>query len=415
MSGYVKKHRPLRGGWDVGPEEYKAMGFTIGLPPNLYIPQTKQILDASQKIEHQITGVQDADSSFSVNEGRTLYDPGNALRCFINALPPDITEKRLKDAINHELYNRKLTLSRDVVKKIVINPGGKYAFVDFNKNKDAENFLELKDSFVVDGYTVRIRRSNIQTQTEFPEKPHCILVTELDHLTSETDIRELTDKLREMVGECADIEIPAIQGVTLGYALINPVETDLTDHIILKLRHQYNLKAERCFKRRGQLPRSTPSEISEQATSIQRDEFGYPENIKQQQTLKEGLSVADALNLDVDIATEYIGGRKDEKLRFLKIFNVTEKSPSKDLQIITTDMFRECEDILYEEYGKRKLVLSATADTIWPTLVPHIGPPIIVEFVDADAARVAQLGISGRTYRGRIVITSLSSHGVNAE
>ena len=49
---YERKHKRLRGGWDVGPEEYKSMGFTIGLPPNIYVPQNPEIQKLSNKFEN---------------------------------------------------------------------------------------------------------------------------------------------------------------------------------------------------------------------------------------------------------------------------------------------------------------------------------------------------------------------------
>jgi hypothetical protein len=73
----AKRHKPLRRGYDVESEVFKAMEFTVGLPPNLYVPQTKQITDISQRLEHKEANFHFIDSTFSIHEGHSILDPGH--------------------------------------------------------------------------------------------------------------------------------------------------------------------------------------------------------------------------------------------------------------------------------------------------------------------------------------------------
>jgi len=403
---YVKRRKPLRGGWDTDPEEYKSMGFTIGMPPNLYIPQTKGIIEVSRRFESADSSFLEIDSNFSVQERQTLFQSGHSVRCFVGSLPPNIDEKRLKNMINQTLYKRHMTSSPEVVSKVLINPHGQFAFIDFDKNKDAEKFIELKDSFDIDGYTVRIRRSNMtgfsdQNPNVVPsERPHCMIINDIGHLVSKKDIDDLYANIKDIISRYADVEriqIPKIGDVTLGYMLIDLVDTSLVDYVCLKLQHGFSIDCRRCFARYSDETRDPMS--SEKLEHIryygehERDHFAVfsPKT-------DSVITIADVLNLDIDI-TKIETVLPPSVGSVLRIFNVSNSRDQKELEVVRADMHEEC-----AFFGK---VLESYVDHVFDCLVEHVYPPINVRFESPNDAKKAQIGISGRKYCGRIVITSI--------
>jgi hypothetical protein len=78
---YVRGQNHLRGGWAVTAEECKSLGFTIGLPPSLYVPQTTKIVEESQRFEACDSVLLAIDISFSVRDTNSLFECGRTLRC----------------------------------------------------------------------------------------------------------------------------------------------------------------------------------------------------------------------------------------------------------------------------------------------------------------------------------------------
>ena len=407
MSGkYIKRKKPLRGGWDVEADEYKSLGFTIGLPPNLFIPKKKEIEEISHRFETSDLGFVGIDSKFSVQERQILFQAGHIVRCYVGAIPPGIEEIKLKNFINQTLYKKHLTSNLEVVSKVSIHPQGLFAFVDFEKHKDAERFVELKDSLVMDGYTLRIKRSNMASYGEsgpgiIPQEKHnSLIISNIPHLTNEKEIYNLIQDYKELISQYAlvdKIQIPELNGVSLGYMLIDLVNTNLSDYICFKLKYFHNIDCRRCFPRLDQKPRE---EIN--IDKIEELKFYYKPERNHYSILNindlNDLTIADILNLDVNIS-KIVTEIPNFKGNILKIFNVTKSNNQKELEIVLNDMIEEC-----SYFGK---IIKSEIDFIWDCLVNQLYPPIIITFDNSDSARRAQLGISGRKYCGNIVITQI--------
>ena len=400
MSEYKRKHKKLRGGWDVGPDEFKSLGFTVGLPPNLYIPQTTQISNLSQRFENCDSGFSAIDSKFSVTERQKLFESGRFVRCYVNSFPPNMSSQDLQNHINQTLFKKKLTSSPDVVSKVTMNPQGQFAFVDFEKNKDAEKFLELKDSFTIDGYTLRIRKSTMSSANDISTLPHertnSIFIDGIGELTNEADIMQKQDDIKNICSkyvEVSSVQIPVVNGCALGYAIVDLCDTSLADFLCMKLHFGHSLNAVRCFKKLGQHPRDEMT--NEKLYSIKY--YGKP--IKDSYAVYNGdnLTVADILNLDIDI-TGIESEPPKTRSKFLKIYNVlSANAEKKEISDTLRDIRDEC-----DRYGK---VVDAYVDDHWPKIASYLGSPIIVEFETCGDARDAQMELSGRTYCGKVVIT----------
>lgn len=400
MSQYKRKHKKLRGGWDVGSDEFKSLGFTIGLPPNLYIPQTSQISSLSQRFENCDSGFSAIDSKFSVTERQKLFESGMFVRCYVNSFPPNMSSHDLQNHINQTLYKKKLTSSPDVVSKVTMNPQGQFAFVDFEKNKDAEKFLELKDSFTIDGYTLRIRKSTMSSANDISTLPHertnSIFINGIGNLTSDAEINQKQAEIKKICNKYAEVsavQIPIANGSTIGYAIIDLCDTSLADFLCMKLRFGHNLEASKCFKKIGQHPRDEAT--NKKLYSIKY--YGRPNKDTFAVYNGDNLSVADILNLDVDI-TSIESELPNTRSKFLKIYNVLQaNADKKEISDTLRDMKDEC-----NRYGK---VVNAYVDMLWPKVAHYLGSPIIVEFETCNDAYKAQMELSGRTYCGRVVIT----------
>lgn len=404
MDSYKRQHKRMRGGWDVGPDEFKSLGFTIGLPPNIYIPQTKQISDLSQRFEDCDEQFASYDSNFAIQERAALFEAGKIVRCFVNSLPPNITEAKLKQIINQTLYKKNLTSQPEVVHRVSINPQGQFAFVDFEKARDAERFVELKDSFIIDGFTLKIRKSTMATTTDTsflsqPEHLNSFIVYDKAFLNPEMEAQNLQE-IKNIVSLYANVDkvqMPKINNILLGYVIVDLFNPDLTDIVILKLRICHNLSARRCFAKSGEYPRDRNdvlNKISYANLKNSRDDKNYSIYPSKEMT------VADIFNLDVDVST-LDKTTPETNAKFLKIYNVLKNSNPDEIATVVNDMKEEC-----EKYGK---VINAYADVTFPKLANIIPTPIIIEFDDNVSARTAQKSISGLQYCGRTVITCIEN------
>lgn len=432
-SGYIRKHPPLRGGWDVGPDEYKSLGFTIGLPPNLYIPQTPPIVELAEKYELNNANYIDIESKFDVKERQFLVQSGlpNA-RCYVREIPPNLNAQELKEALNKKLYQRRLTSSPKAVTRVLINPNNEYAFVEFEKVKDAERFLEQKDSFELEGHTLRIRKAHtddmIETAVGDAQSQN---ISSLIICNLSPDVTE--QALSSIVSDYAAIEkvtIPTIPNESfsgfdnylkdffdtneyntegqssnknerkLGYAIIDLQDTKLANLVMLKLRLIHGYDCRRCFPRVDQgirkpvsvdlindVKHCTSKEINKYSVFVDKG--------------VEELSIADVMNLDIDISEIKKGIPPNSVCRKLRIFNVLKSDEVSEIEEVVNDMKEEC-----NAFGR---VEEAYADTLFDRLVRQIGIPVVVIFETPEDANCAQRGISGRKYKGRIVMTMLEN------
>ncbi|OHT01101.1 hypothetical protein TRFO_01678 [Tritrichomonas foetus] len=399
MSRYVRNHSPLRGGWDVGPDEYKALGFTIGLPPNIYIPQTPPIVELSQRYESIDANFIDVDSKFNVKERQFMLQTSSNARCYVRELPPNMDAEALKEALNIKLFQKKLTSSKHAISQVVINPNNEFAFVDFEKVKDAEKFIELKDSFDLEGHTLRIRRAHADETNEsmsgdLPQEMNNSLI-----------INQIPDDINEqilstIISEHAQVEkvtIPSINEKRLGYAIVDLQDTSLVNIVMLKLRLINGFDCRRCFPRADQPPRVslTKDKLDEMKFYNQKEENKYAVFIEN----SENLAISDILNLDIDITKIQTGIIPNKTCRRLRIFNVIKTEEVSEIEEVVADMREEC-----SAFGEIEEVY---ADTVWEKLVRQIGTPVVVIFKTVNDANNAQRGISGRKYKGRVVITML--------
>lgn len=390
-SNYTK----LRGGWDVKPDEFEAMGFVVGLPPNIYVPKTKEIKQLSDRfIEHDIQ-LANLDTKFSVQEKPILQEKQHLVRCHVTSLP-NISEEELKNAIINRLFKKSIT-DEKIIHKIKINKSKNYAHVDFYHSKDAEKFLELKDSFQIDGVTIRVRPSHNSSPNDYnpyiPDEPfNGIIIDKLDVTLDPIKIKQIKDYLEQIISNYAkikNINIPLFRGATLGYALVELENEDLCDYLILKLGFAHGLRCKRIFEYNGIGCKEEPDFDMDKKINAENGEANYF-------VLPDNYDISDILNLDVTITRKSSQNLYQTNSRFLKIYNLPSRDISQMSEIVE-DMRDEC-----SHFGR---VIKAEVYKIFDKKFDCVAYPVLVEFATHQDAINAQIGISGRKYMNNIVIT----------
>lgn len=400
MSGkYVKSRPPMRGGWDVGPDEYKALGFTVGLPPNIYVNQTPDVIECSERFEKSDEQFRETDSLFAVQERQVLFQTGHFYRCYVRDIPMNIPAEKLKEILNQKCLQMRVSSSPNAIYSVSIEKrSGIFAFVEFTKAKEFERFLALKNSLEINGHTVTIKQSNMLTNVDVASKilptlnTSCLIWNDISPKTTQ-------EQLKQIVSEFAGVRnltIPKIDNVSLGFAIIELEDPLLADYTVFKIKHILGGDCSRCYPKLEQEPRKQIS--SDKIEEMKK----YGVNSSLYSILDQNLpnlSVAHILNLDINISTLIEKPPVNESYTKLRIFNVIKSDENKEKEIVLNDMREEC-----EYYGE---IVNCCIDLQWDNLVRPVFSPIIVEFASPEGASKAQNGISGRKYCGRTVITML--------
>jgi hypothetical protein len=399
MRRSVRQRPPLRGGWDVDCDEFKSLGFTVGLPPSLYVPRVPIITELSQRFESSDSLFLDIDSNFSVEDRSFFFHDSRNIRCFVRDLPPGMDSQKLKRIINQKMYQKKLTSTPESVERVLVNPCGQFAFVDFPKSRDAERFLELKDSLEIEGQPVKIRRSFKsagtagQPNNDFhPERRNSLILWGIEITFTEKEVREIVSRFAK-VGR---VDVPTLYGVNLGYAIVDLEDSILTDLVALHLRVKLGIDCRRCFSRFGQRQRKENSAVDFAGLRAGKKITKLVESARD-------FTVADVLNLDIDIAR--IANEREEgvneEFNGIRIFSLTKSADPKELEIVVEEVRRELRHF--------RSLLKVFADLLFDQGVPLLGVSVVAVFKLNREAALAQIEISGRKYRGRIVITMLEN------
>lgn len=413
VNKYIRKHPRLRGGWDVSPDEYKSLGFIIGLPPNLYIPQTSQIKALSEKYENCDSNFINVESKFNIKERQFMVQSGiSNARCYVRDFPPNMNPKQLKDALNIKLYQRRITSTPHSITQVVINPNNEYAFIEFEKVKEAEKFIQQRDSFELEGHTLRIRPGHKEFMNELltvdipQERLSSFIIYNIPDEQNEQTLKDLiseyaaVDKIQIPVASTNSINASnnGIKKIErLGYAIVDLQDSSLVNIVVLQLKINHNLECRRCFPKIGQGVRQT--HLTDNIDMLKLDKQRETNKISLFVDNYEDYSVSDILNLDVDISTVKSYIHPNSTCSKLQIFNVLKTENKDEIDEVIADMKSEC-----SAFGK---VVNVYADISWDNLGMPIGFPIVAIFETPDDANNAQRGISGRKYKGRIVITML--------
>ncbi|KAK8866759.1 Splicing factor [Tritrichomonas musculus] len=426
---YLRKHPPLRGGWDVGPDEYKSLGFIIGLPPNLYIPATPQITALSEKYESCDSNYIGLESKFNIKERQFMIQSGaSSARCYVRDFPPNMNPKQLKDALNAKLFQRRITSTPHSITQVVINPNNEYAFIEFEKTKEADKFVQLRDSFELEGHTLRIRpgHRDFTNETLSGEIPQERLNSFIIYNISDNDTEQSLKDLISVYAAVEKVQIPAVSIDSndtsnyfqdfigdnnsknynndknmrrLGYAIVDLQDTKLVNIVVLQLKIIHNLDCRRCFPRIGQGVRKTSLVDNIEMLKLDKQREINKYSLFIEDRLKD-YSVADILNLDIDISKLQSDIPSNTIYTKLRIFNVLKSQNKSEIDEVVADMKLEL-----SAFAR---VVDVYADIYWDDLSMPIGIPVVGIFKTPEDAYNAQKGISGRKYKGRIVITMLA-------
>ena len=169
----------LRGGWNVGPDEYKKMGYMPGFPPGFIPPNTKEIREISALMEAGGIVGEYPETTDEENEiGKAVYIYGQE------------DEKNFQNIANFLvtcLATRGIYSSPGITPTINILPGRQKVFaVIFPTEKDAQNLMSISHEITYLGKQLDIRtlvkyeERPVQPAFLFDEHPTRVLVTNVD-------------------------------------------------------------------------------------------------------------------------------------------------------------------------------------------------------------------------------------------
>ena len=409
----------LRGGWFVGPEEYESMGYTLGLPPGFYCPNNPEIRALSKKLRSQNGIILPS----MIQRSNTAQQNKKVI---ISNLPPGISEETIKDRIMKAFQEEKTPLaSNPPFERIQIDDSGTFAFIDFYSRKDAEAAVSLGHNVQVEGRDLPISWNSVQLlqttsssvpiqtlKTFKPDMSDALIIESDEPLPSVEDITTFLTLASsdDTVHRLEPASVQKCEGFNVAIVVLkDPSKSDYAAWRFHECKiFDVDCRIHRCFRRDGDGPAGL-----DRNEKFKMSATAGPSNMYTvvSPLLRDHPSIADILNTDIQVAvtvhpeTESIFDPSLSEYNHLLIYNVAPETSMIDESFYTevlTEMREEC-----SKYGK---VLDVSVQ-IPPNQAHKCGYEVInVEFEDGKSAKNAQLQISGRRYRGRLVITQLSEN-----
>lgn len=372
----------LRGGWFVRPEEYKAMGYTLGLPPGFYCPQTPAIQALSLSLESQ-------DGIILPSKIPARSGDSDHRRVFVEGIPFGMAESDLANFLSNQLYSQKRVTDPSSVENVMVMDGQFSAVVDFKTRKAAEAAVSLSRSITLEGNPLRIGW-NVQkcTQESLPTATSTtdIVVESINPLPDDSVFHELLDPLGTA------IEIGRVEGFNVVYVTI---AKHLADRANLLL-NQSGMTAHICnspfTQRSNHLCNEGPTRLLSVLTPRIQKDLSFVNVFDMNQSI----------TTTVHIETEHvepIGG-----YRTLCLFNIAPKESLTD-----NDVWHEIEEDIIEQCNEFGKVEDINVSELPLATLPSDFAVVRVLFASPEDARDAQLGLAGLRYNGRIVITCLDT------
>lgn len=413
--------RRLKGGWFCGPEEYESMGFTLGLPPGLYFQETQESSELVEKIK-PLNGM--IMPSFYMNPNFGHTENGNLI--LISNIPIDVTTEEVISELNKRLVEAHIILSaqEESAPSFIIScqiiRSHFIAYVKLISAYVTEKAVGLKN-IVIKGNILPISFPDFILKDPPPldkiyaavkESQLCI-VLEIDYeaegynksiiyqLPTEEAISEYFSKYvtvnriyRPTESRHAFLYLNSLKDVD--FVLLNhhncvidnkpivihrssrePNENEYYSDPLMKAKIQRESGASQYF--------SVLSPFMNQKNSVP--------------------SIADIFDMSMTINS--IIRRETEELQetsgqHLLLFNIIQESFLNNqifVQEISDNITNECNN-----YGEVKEV---TIGLLFKNQLPIDSPVACVSFKTPQCAKAAQIGVSGRRFRGRIVITQI--------
>lgn len=387
----------LRGGWFVGPDEYEAMGYTLGLPPGFYAPDHPSIRQLVQSIKNQ-NGIilPSAIASPAV--------PAPKKKVMVRNFPNDVSPEDLGAFITSSLLKRKLITDPDPIVRVEILASRLHAFIEFKTQKDAEAAVMIGKSLIYGNRELNIfwpqihQQSDIKQQTDYfdQQNTHDSLIIDSEMTLPDKEI------IKSFIEESFPVD-SIVQPEGFNHMLVNLVDPESADLAVYRLDgsviNKIPIRVKRCFISEGEGPnRLGPAHVHRMHTSAGPSPLLSTIN----PYLLDNPSIADILNPDVPVSM--VVQPETERLqplggRTLCLYNIAKDLVLFDAELMNellTDVVEEC-----EHYG-----------TVTDSRIEHLPirsdyAVVKITFADPADTKEAQLALSGRRYAGRLCITSI--------
>ncbi|KAH0789272.1 hypothetical protein GPJ56_006823 [Histomonas meleagridis] len=363
----------LLGGWDTTEEEYKALSFTIGLPPGYYIepsPETEKISTAIESFwRDMITGPSSCSDHSLVDTRQNTVNVIIYKDIFTNEQLAAILEKQMRDCIPEYPGN-------GIVSVKIQYPDKKNVKIKFANEEIMRMFRENYDIIEFDGCIPIITSFYYSgNETQFINFGRT-LRTNLTNVVVNSD-KDLTQYKAQF-----QFEINRQPNSPLQFLVFNTIE-DAKDFV---------------FAMKDDLDCSL---LNFPGPSPPSKAVILPSNAVM--TIKnDTLQLSDVLNQD-KILTKFIDSEMIPSggLKTLILYNIIHKNVYKDdsvFQMVSNELIE-----FAQKFGK---VVSTGVKLEKNSNVRYI--PFCIHFDSSRSAKMCQTEIAGKIYLGRIVITQLA-------
>ncbi|EAY04405.1 hypothetical protein TVAG_417030 [Trichomonas vaginalis G3] len=371
----IRKIPRLKGGWNVSPEEYKAMGYTPGLPPGLVAPTSKSIREISSLFE--ICGTK---NQYIQSNEEKLYMENTI---FVENRPEDADPLQTVQFIVKQLMKQGSYSSPGTIPDFYSYQNQVRVVIIFPSKTDAETVMKLDQQLVFNGTKLHFTRPEDYHQIPranpsflFAEHPQRVIIVNVD-----------TSQLHQL---------PEFLQHFFDFDAIYPVD-NMNDCVLVDVRPPMSPEVASS--------RINGKQFGDYVLSCSAMRSVYDQEIPDYPGLFnipcEGLSLQQILQPKTRITC---GAETSEKCgKFLYIMNCVpfEVIDNRNLNVMVSY------DIA-NELGKYGKVVKCTLSKD-----PNIGSirnfgVAVVEFETEEDALEAQISVAGMKYMGRTVITMLS-------
>lgn len=413
----------MKGGWFCSPEEYESMGFTLGLPPGLYLEQTEEINELVEKIK-PINGM--VMPSFYLNQSFGHKENRNIV--LISNVPLDVTQDDIIKELNKTLFQAKIfpqTIDSDSDSKsfIISCQIVRTHFVAYVKmissyiTEKAVNLGQLRiNDYVLPisfpDFIMKDSSALDKIYSTVHENELCVVI-EIDYYKVDPNIRN-------------EIQLPSEEAIARffgeNYAINKIFRPADSNFILLYLTNKHDvdmiiINHDNC------IIDSIPVTVHRSKRDLNECELFIDPKMKEKVKRETGKSqyltvlspymnqcdsvpsIADIF--DPSMSLNAVIRKETEELqpatgKYLLIFNIVKFNVFNEQTLFEStkrNIFLEC-----NKFGK---VISTTLGSFFKNQLLCDNAVACVTFENAEDAKAAQIGISGRRYQGRLAITQI--------
>jgi splicing factor U2AF subunit len=375
------------------------MGYTLGLPPGVLVPDHPAIDALVARIRPQNGLILPSSARFNAKPTRKTV--------MITNLPLDISNDEIVQAVTANLQKRKLVTTATPIVRCDIHKSRFNAFLHMKSQRDAEAAVQLGSVLFDQRLSKIVWAATVDDQStaqkadyeEIRDNSHSLFVDSLLPVPS-------LDAIRQSFSQRFQIE-ELVQPEGFNHCLLfltDPYLADLAaDTLNGTIVDGIKLRVRRSFLHQNEGARGLDQKEAKRAAIAAGPSAMFS---VVSPLMRDKPCVADILNPAVQIAV--VIRPETERLqestgRTLRIFNIAPL-----LTLYDPDVCREIASDVREECQKFGRVADCEIVRLASETLPSDFAVVKVVFEDPDEAKDAQMALAGRRYAGRLVVTQLT-------